>query len=270
MNSTLLFIGIGTLFVSVVVFFWKHLNDKLRLYLSVSLGLIATGLIIASLLTNNNTVSGFHHNKKNMLVHRRLAREGNNIGDEDTPVYVIENFLTPEECSTIINSAQGNMTPSDLTHYDGDDDFRTSETCYFNKKDNAHNKIENKICEFMGLPTNTCEPCQIQHYNIGNQFKAHHDYFHAGIDDQFFGDDSDYQGQRTWTFTVYLNDVEEGGTTEFVTLNKSVYPKTGRAAVWYNLKKDGVPNERTLHRGTPVKKGEKYIITKWFRDRVQK
>jgi hypothetical protein len=25
-----------------------------------------------------------------------------------------------------------------------------------------------------------------------------------------------------------------------------------------------------MHRGTPVEKGEKYIITKWFRDRVQK
>ena len=273
MNNTLLYTGIGVLFVSIIIFFLKDkLNHKTRLYLSGSLGLIAIGLIIASLLvTSSRTVSDYHHNKKNMRIHRRIAREGVNIGDEDTPIYIIENFLSREECSDIIKSSKGKMSPSTLTHYNGDEDFRTSETCYFDKMDTKQNMIEEKICKFMGLSQNTCEPCQIQHYNAGNQFKAHHDYFHPGTEEfeKFAGDNANYQGQRTWTFTVYLNDVDKGGDTEFVTLNTRVHPVAGRAVVWYNLKEDGSPNERTMHRGTPVEKGEKYIITKWFRDRVQ-
>ena len=274
MNNTLLYIGIGISLISVIIFFLKDkLANKTRLYLSGSLGVIAVGLIIASLLvTPSQTVSNYHHNKKNMRIHRRLAREGMNVGDEDTPVYVIENFLSPSECSDIIKSTQGKMSPSTLTHYSGDKDFRTSKTCYFDKMDTKQNIIEEKICKIMGLSQNTCEPCQIQHYNVGNQFKAHHDYFHPGTEEfeKFAGDNANYQGQRTWTFTVYLNDVDKGGDTEFVTLNTPVHPVVGRAVVWYNLKEDGSPNERTMHRGTPVEKGEKYIITKWFRDRVQK
>ena len=91
MNNTLLYIGIGISLISVIIFFLKDkLADKTRLYLSGSLGVIAVGLIIASLLvTPSQTVSNYHHNKKNMRLHRRLAREGMNVGDEDTPVYVI-------------------------------------------------------------------------------------------------------------------------------------------------------------------------------------
>jgi len=213
MNNTLLYIGIGISLISVVIFFLKDkINDKIRLYVSGSLGVIAIGLIITSLLVTSPQVSDYHHNKKNMHIHRRLAREGMNVGDEDTPVYVIENFLSPSECSDIIKSARGKMTPSTLTHYSGDEDFRTSETCYFDKTNTKQNMIEEKICKFMDLGLNTCEPCQIQHYSVGNQFKAHHDYFHPGTEEfeKFAGDNANYQGQRTWTFTVYLNDVDKG------------------------------------------------------------
>ena len=71
MNNTLLYIGIGISLISVIIFFLKDkLGDKTRLYLSGSLGVIAVGLIIASLLvTPSQTVSNYHHNKKNMRIH---------------------------------------------------------------------------------------------------------------------------------------------------------------------------------------------------------
>ena len=116
-------------------------------------------------------------------------------------------------------------------------------------------KIENKICEKLELSLNSAEPSQIQHYKVGNQFKAHHDFFHSDGDyEKFAGENSNYKGQRTWTFTIYLNDVDKGGATEFVKLNKSVTPKTGRAVIWNNLKPNGDLNYQTLHRGTPVEK----------------
>jgi hypothetical protein len=62
--------------------------------------------------------------------------------------------------------------------------------------------------------------------------------------------------QRVLAFTLYLNDVEEGGETEFLYLSKRVQPKTGRLMLW--------PAGFThTHRGNPPLKGDKYIITGW-------
>lgn len=61
---------------------------------------------------------------------------------------------------------------------------------------------------------------------------------------------------RLLTFIVYLNDVEEGGETEFLYLSKRVQPKTGRMLIW--------PAGFThTHRGNPPLKSAKYIITGW-------
>jgi prolyl 4-hydroxylase len=37
--------------------------------------------------------------------------------------------------------------------------------------------------------------------------------------------------------------------------------------VWNNATVEGVPNEYTLHAGTPVIRGQKYVLTKWYRTR---
>lgn len=59
----------------------------------------------------------------------------------------------------------------------------------------------------------------------------------------------------TWMF--YLNDVEEGGETEFLYLNKRIQPQAGRLVIW--------PASYThSHRGNPPLSGTKYIITSWL------
>ena len=64
---------------------------------------------------------------------------------------------------------------------------------------------------------------------------------------------------------IYLNEVEKGGETEFLRLNKTFSPTQGTALIWNNLNEDGTPNENTMHQAHPVEKGKKTIITKWFR-----
>jgi prolyl 4-hydroxylase len=39
-------------------------------------------------------------------------------------------------------------------------------------------------------------------------------------------------GQRTYTFMIYLNEVKEGGETEFKKLNQSFSPMKGKALIW--------------------------------------
>jgi len=62
---------------------------------------------------------------------------------------------------------------------------------------------------------------------------------------------------RAFVFSIYLNDVEEGGETEFLHFSKRVKPKTGRIVIW----PAAFPY---LHRGNPPLSGEKYLLTSWI------
>ena len=62
---------------------------------------------------------------------------------------------------------------------------------------------------------------------------------------------------RAFVFSVYLNDVEEGGETEFLHFSKRIKPKTGRIVIW----PAAFPY---LHRGNPPLSGEKYLLTSWM------
>jgi len=62
---------------------------------------------------------------------------------------------------------------------------------------------------------------------------------------------------RAFVFSIYLNDVEEGGETEFLHFSKRVKPKTGRIVIW----PAGFPY---IHRGNSPLSGEKYILTSWM------
>jgi len=73
------------------------------------------------------------------------------------------------------------------------------------------------------------------------------------IEHSGFGLDS----KRAFVFSIYLNDVEEGGETEFLHFSKRVQPKAGRIVIW----PAGFPY---LHRGNPPLSGEKYIVTSWM------
>jgi len=63
--------------------------------------------------------------------------------------------------------------------------------------------------------------------------------------------------KRAFVFSVYLNDVKEGGETEFLHFSKRVKPKQGRIVIW----PAAFPY---VHRGNPPLTGEKYLLTSWL------
>lgn len=64
-------------------------------------------------------------------------------------------------------------------------------------------------------------------------------------------------GARIVTYMLYLNDVEEGGETEFLYQGIRLKPRTGKLVFF--------PCGFTFpHRGNPIYKGEKYIVTGWY------
>ena len=62
---------------------------------------------------------------------------------------------------------------------------------------------------------------------------------------------------RVGVYILYLNDVEEGGETEFLYLSKRINPKKGRLLIF-------PPNYPWAHRGNPPLTGSKYIMTGWM------
>ena len=66
---------------------------------------------------------------------------------------------------------------------------------------------------------------------------------------------------------IYLNNPVAGGGTGFPRIGLEIAPVKGNAVLFSYLLPDGTLDERTLHAGLPVIEGEKWIATKWLRER---
>jgi len=181
-------------------------------------------------------------------------------------VFQHRRFVAPDLAAELIALIDKDRRPSTIADDNGDAYFRTSETCDLAADLPAVQRIEALLTELSGIDPAYGEPLQGQRYAEGQAFKPHTDYFTPG--------GRDYQkfcalsGNRTWTFMVYLNDVAAGGATRFKALDKTFQPEAGKLLCWNNRLADGGVNPATLHHGMKVRKGVKYVITKWYRERV--
>jgi prolyl 4-hydroxylase len=174
-------------------------------------------------------------------------------------------FLTSEHCSELMELIDARRRPSTVADDNGDQYFRTSETCDLENSDDAVQQLDDMLSELSGMDPTYGEPLQGQRYATGQEFKPHTDYFTPeGADYERF---CAIAGQRTWTFMIYLNEVEAGGATRFKEIGKTYRPECGKLLCWNNRNRDGSVNPNTLHHGMKVRRGVKYVITKWYRER---
>ena len=182
-------------------------------------------------------------------------------------LFIFRGFLNLVTCAALIERIDERRRPSEIADDVGIANFRTSETCDLDWRDPVVGEVDRKIAALLGLPLDASEPVQGQRYAPGQEFKAHTDTFEPGGYDFFVH--TTETGQRTWTAMIYLNEPEEGGATRFKAIGKTIQPETGKLLAWNNLLPDGRPNPATLHQGMKVRRGTKYIITKWFRERAR-
>ena len=180
-------------------------------------------------------------------------------------LFVVRDFLDAESCAALIARIDERRRPSQIADDVGIANFRTSETCDLDGRDPVVAAVGSSISALLGFPPDAGEPIQGQRYAPGQEFKPHTDTFEPGGYD-FYLHTAD-AGQRTWTAMIYLNKPEDGGATRFKTIGKTIQPEAGKLLAWNNLLADGRPNPATLHQGMKVRKGTKYILTKWFRER---
>jgi prolyl 4-hydroxylase len=181
-------------------------------------------------------------------------------------LFIVRNFLAPELCDELIERIDAQRRPSEITDDVGIERFRTSETCDLDWHDPVVAAVDAKIAELLGLALEASEPLQGQRYAPGQEFKPHTDTFEPG--GAAYYEHCAETGQRTWTAMIYLNQPEDGGATRFKLIGKTIQPEPGKLLAWNNLLPDGSPNPATLHQGMRVRRGTKYILTKWFRERA--
>jgi prolyl 4-hydroxylase len=185
------------------------------------------------------------------------------VPTRELELFIVRSFLDADSCAALIERIDERRRPSEIADDLGIANFRTSETCDLDWRDPVVGEVDRKISELLGISLQTSEPIQGQRYAPGQEFKPHTDTFEPGGYDFYLH--TAERGQRTWTAMVYLNESEEGGATRFKRIGKTIQPETGKLLAWNNLLSDGRPNPATLHHGMKVRRGTKYIITKWFR-----
>jgi len=203
-------------------------------------------------------------------VKARLMRNPNalKIDCEGLDLFVVRDVLGPEECRHLIDLLDQHMTPSTVVAPHPDPEYRTS---YSGNPPCGHKLIvalEERIHQVVGIQRELGEAVQGQRYTAGQQFKPHWDYFLTS--EPYWQAERSAGGQRTWTAMMFLNEPDAGGHTFFTEVGISVRPRAGNLLVWNNLTPEGEPNPLSMHQGTPVEAGVKYIITKWHRERPWK
>ena len=183
--------------------------------------------------------------------------------------YTIDNFLTDIECEEIIEIAKPLLKKALVSGTK--DGFiskgRSGSNCWLpHDTSEVTLAIAKKISDLVKIPLSHAESFQVIHYGKDQLYAGHYDGWKRD------GTEKTrrlmkYGGQRILTALIYLNNVEEGGSTKFIKLNKEIEPKKGRILVFSNVV-DGtnILHPDSLHTGCPIIKGEKWAFNLWFRE----
>jgi prolyl 4-hydroxylase len=183
-------------------------------------------------------------------------------------VVVFGGLLCDDECEALIALAKPRLARSlTVATKTGGEEInadRTSNGMFFQRGESELlRRIEDRIARLVNWPVENGEGLQVLHYLPGTEYKPHYDYF----DPSEPGTPTILKrgGQRVATLVIYLGEPHKGGATIFPDVHLEVAPKRGNA-VFFSYDR-AHPSTRTLHGGAPVLAGEKWIATKWLRER---
>ncbi len=124
-----------------------------------------------------------------------------------------------------------------------------------------------RASRLFGIPIPNHESPQVISYEPGQLFAPHNDW----IAPELLASHPRFstRGQRLATLITYLSDEFEEGATKFPRLGISFRGRPGDAIVFSNVLPNGVPDVDTLHEGSPVKSGRKWVLSQWLRAQPQ-
>ena len=190
---------------------------------------------------------------------------GVSLSVEEPMLRVLDGILSDQECADLIELARPRLQRTLTVDTDGRyqvDQRRTSEGTFF-----AINEwplvglIEQRLSQLLDIPVNHGEGLQILHYLPGQEYEPHFDWFDPDLPS--YGPMTKLGGQRIASVVMYLNTPELGGGTAFPGIGLTITARRGSAV--YFAYEGG--DRTSLHAGLPVVRGEKWIATKWLRER---
>nr|VDD27992.1 unnamed protein product [Brassica oleracea] len=206
-------------------------------------------------------------------------------------VFLYKGFLSDEECDHFIKLAKGKLEKSMVADNDSgesvESEVRTSSGMFLSKKqvsftsehvlsiDEIVSNVESRLAAWTFLPEENGESMQILHYENGQKYEPHFDYFHDEVNLQL-------GGHRIATVLMYLSNVKKGGETVFpmwegatnqpkddtwtecAKEGYAVKPVKGDALLFFNLHLNATTDPSSLHGSCPVVEGEKWSATRWI------
>ena len=183
-------------------------------------------------------------------------------------VVVFADLVSDDECAELIALARTRLARSETvetaTGSNAVNPARTSDGMFFLPAEfPVCARLEQRIAALLDWPLENGEGLQILRYGPGTQYQPHYDYF----DPAEAGTPTILKrgGQRVASIVCYLNTPEAGGATVFPDAGLEVAPVRGNA-VFFSYDRPH-PMTRTLHGGAEVSAGEKWVATKWMRER---
>ena len=185
-------------------------------------------------------------------------------------VVLFENVLPHEECDALVADAQPRLKRAGVVDSERGnttiDDRRTSELTSIKRGASPLvSRIDARITRITGVPLAQGEPLQVMRYGVGAEYQPHYDYFNLERPGQ--AAHLRNGGQRIASLVIYLNDGEAGGETTFPRCGLSVAPRKGSAVYFAYTDAQSRIDPMSFHAGAPVVRGEKWIATRWMRER---
>jgi prolyl 4-hydroxylase len=176
-------------------------------------------------------------------------------------VWAFDDFFSPAECSYLIEKAQDFLEPSVVVDPATGElrphPVRTSDGAAFPwvSEDLVISALNRRIAAASGTDVRCGEPLQVLRYRPGQEYRPHLDALPAR------------DNQRVLTMLVYLNEEYDGGETLFTRAGLKFAGGRGDGLLFRNGSPGGLPDLRAEHAGLPVRHGEKYVASRWIRER---
>ena len=200
-----------------------------------------------------------------------INKNDNNLEvlSKDPRIIVIKNFLSNEICDHFVKLSNGKLERALVSSETKGivSKGRSGSNCWINhNKDDITLSVANRISNIVEIPLENAESYQIIYYDKSQEYFNHYDAWDFN-DIERSKRNLNKGGQRLFTALVYLNNVEEGGSTKFTKLNIDVKAEKGKLLIFENVYEDtNIRHYYSEHAGRPVIKGEKYAFNLWFRE----
>ena len=171
-------------------------------------------------------------------------------------------LFSVDECQYLSDAAEPLFEPAPtVEEYTGRlirNPIRTSDTAVFPwvGENPAIHALNRRIAAASRTDVMQGEPLQVLRYRPGQEYKPHTDAV-PGL-----------ENQRIMTMLVYLNEDFEGGETEFSEAHLTIRPKRGEGLLFMNVDASGEPDPSSLHAGLAVESGQKFLASRWIRERA--